>query len=87
MATKKQKRERGEQKRMHFMAEIKRTGLEAQRKDREYRDKKNRELWSNQHEKKHDWKRRVKECPLCQEIIRATAKAAGNNSHPVKETI
>ena len=87
MATKKQKRERGEQKRVHFMAEIKRTGLEAQRKDREHREKKHREAWRDQHDKKHNWKRRIKECPLCQDITRASSKATGDNQEPVKETI
>jgi hypothetical protein len=40
MATKKQKREIAHAKHQAFMAELKRTGLEAQRRDRERRDKK-----------------------------------------------
>lgn len=86
MATKKQKRERGEQKRMHFMSEHRRTGLEAQRKDREHRQQKEREAWREQHDKKHSWKKRIKECPICQDSLRAE-KSAGNNSTPVKENI
>lgn len=38
MATKKQKREAALQKHKAYMAEVKRTGLQAQRKDREHRD-------------------------------------------------
>lgn len=52
MATKKQKRERGEQKHKEFMAEIRRTGLEAQRKDREYRAKQQRKAEKSQEDSK-----------------------------------
>jgi hypothetical protein len=86
VATKKQKREQGERKHLHFMAEVKQTGLEAQRKDREHRKQKEREAWREQHDKKHSWKKRLKECPICQDVLRAE-KSAGNNSNPVKETI
>lgn len=37
MATKKQKREANYRKHLEFMAEVRRTGLEAQRKDKEHR--------------------------------------------------
>lgn len=40
MATKKQKREAAYQKHLDFMADIRRTGLEAQKKDREHRQSK-----------------------------------------------
>jgi hypothetical protein len=40
MATKKQKRERGEQKYREFMEAQRQSGLIAQKKDREYREKK-----------------------------------------------
>lgn len=40
MATKKQKREAGEKRRQEFLAIERARGLEAQRKDREYREKK-----------------------------------------------
>lgn len=83
MATKKQKRERGEEKHKRFMAEIRKTGLEAQRKDREHREKKNREAWREQHDTKHTWKKRLKECPLCQDI----SKTLGNTQTLVKENV
>lgn len=66
VTTKKQKRERGEQKRTKFMAEIRQTGLQAQRKDREHREKKKREEWRDQHDKKHH--KFIDDCPLCQDI-------------------
>lgn len=40
MATKKQKRELSYQKHLAFMEEVRRTGLEAQKKDREHRQSK-----------------------------------------------
>lgn len=40
MATKKQKRERGQQKHQAFMADVRESGLKAQARDREYRARK-----------------------------------------------
>lgn len=76
MATKKQKRAAALAKRAAFEEEYRRSGLEAQRKDREHRARKLREEWRENHEKRHSWKKRIKECPICQDEIRA-AKRAG----------
>lgn len=75
MATKKQKRAIAEAKRKEFMDEIRRTGLEAQRKDREYRMRKLKESQKDQHEKKHSWKKRDPECLWCKDEIRAANAA------------
>lgn len=69
MATKKQKRQRAEEKRAAYMEELRRTGLEAQRKDRESRKRAERKAWQEQHDKKHNWKNRVKQCPLCRDFM------------------
>lgn len=70
MATKKQKREAGFQKHLRESEDLRRSGLEAQRKDRETRTKKEREAWQENHDKKHSWKNLVKECPLCQDKMK-----------------
>lgn len=67
MATKKQKREAGFQKHIKFVEDHRRSGLEAQKKDREFRAKEEKKLWQKQHDAKHSWKNLVKECPLCQD--------------------
>lgn len=71
MATRKSKHARALAKREEFLANVKQTGLQAQRKDREERERKMREAWKDQHEKKHSWKKRIKECPLCGDEIKA----------------
>jgi len=65
MATKKQKRQEMLEKRAAFEDEMMRTGLEAQRKDRERRRQQELEAWQKQHGEKHSWKKRIKECPHC----------------------
>jgi len=65
VATKKQKRARALAKRQEFMETVKQTGLEALRKDQEHRRRKELEAWEKQHETKHSWKKRIKECPHC----------------------
>lgn len=71
MATKKAKRAAAEAKRAKMLEEYRRTGLEAQRKDREHRERKELEAWQDQHDKKHSWKKRIKECPHCKIELRA----------------
>lgn len=76
MATKKQKRQAMLEKRAKFEEEIRRTGLEALRKDREARRSKELKDWQEQHESKHSWKKRIKECPHCRIEIRAAEQAS-----------
>lgn len=76
MATKKQKRTIAEAKHQAFMNEIRETGLAALAKDREHRERKNREAWLDNHQKKHSWKNRIKECPHCSDILRAAEWSA-----------
>lgn len=65
MATKKQKREAAMAKHEHRMEELRRTGLEAQQKDRAHRQQKELDAWAENHRKNHSWKKRIKECPHC----------------------
>lgn len=76
MATKKQKRAALMARREAFFEEHRRTGLEAQKKDRERRAHQEREAWREQHEKKHSYKKLIAECPLCQDIRKATGSPA-----------
>lgn len=68
MATKKQKRERGEAKHKAFMAELAAEGLAAQKSDRERREWKHRKDWQDKHDAGHSWKKLIPECPHCQEM-------------------
>lgn len=79
MATKKQKRAAAEEKHRSYMEEIRRSGLEAQRRDREKREAEARKAWQEQHDKKHH--KFVDECPFCKDIkkqraISSVAKAS-----------
>jgi hypothetical protein len=65
MATKKQKHAQAVAKREAFEAEMRESGLRAQRADQERRDRENRQAWEKQHEKKHF--KFVDECPHCQD--------------------
>lgn len=83
MATKKQKREAAEAKRQARLDEMRQSGLEAQRKDREHRAKEERKAWRKQHDEKHSWKKRIVECPLCRDILKAQKKNQLDGSEPV----
>lgn len=78
MATKKQKREAGLQRHKEFLAEVRRSGLEAQKRDREQRDKKHRADWAERHES-HSWKKLSPDCPLCQDML-----AKSKRDHRIK---
>lgn len=65
MATKKQKRQRGLKKHEEEMAELRRLGLEALRKDRQHRRQKELQEWEENHKKNHSWQKRIVECPHC----------------------
>ena len=73
MATKKQKRAAAEAKHVAFMEEMRRSGLEAQRQDRERREAEARKAWQDQHDKKHH--KFVDECPICSDIKKQQAIA------------
>lgn len=75
MATKKQRREAALRKHEERMAELRQTGLEAQRKDRARRFAKELQDWEKQHTEKHSWTKRIKECPHCQLELAAAAKS------------
>lgn len=62
MATKKQKHEAAVARREKFMAEVRRTGLEAQRKDRERREAQMRKATEKAHEKHYKF---VDDCLHC----------------------
>lgn len=83
MATKKQKRLAGEAHAKQEALKRVQSGLDAQRKDREERERQNLTAWQDQHEKKHSWKKRIKECPHCQIEIAAINRAAKTT----KETV
>lgn len=70
MATKKQKRQALLQKREKFEANLKRSNQEALRKERERREEENRRAWQENHDKRHSWKKRIKECPLCKDALK-----------------
>jgi hypothetical protein len=71
MATKKQKRAAGIAKHEAFLEEMRRSGLEAQRKDRERKERMLLQEWQDQHDKKHSWKKVIDECPHCQLVKKA----------------
>lgn len=78
MATKKQKREAGLAKHETFMANVRETGLKALRKDQERRRQKELDDWRENHNKRHSWKKRIKECPHCRiELAQARQASAG----------
>lgn len=54
-----------------YMAEYRRTGLEAQKKDRDSRARKKYQEWEEPHNTKHSSKKPVEECPWCQDVVRA----------------
>ena len=75
MATKKQKRAAALARREAFLAEERERGLNALRKERERRAYEARKEWQEQHDKKHSWKKRIKECPICKDEIKAAKRA------------
>lgn len=75
MATKKQKRAAALAKHEQMMADLRESGLAALQADRRRRDAEVRKEWSANHEKNHSWKKRIKECPLCGDEIRAAKRA------------
>lgn len=76
MATKKQKRAAALAKHEADMKAYREGGLQALQKDREYRAHKEREDWRANHDKRHSWKKRIKECPICNDEIAAAKRAA-----------
>lgn len=83
MATKKQKRERAEAKHHQFMAELRAEGLAAIKSDRERREWKNRKDWQDSHDKDHNWKRLIPECPHCQDMKERQARRNKANKEKV----
>lgn len=75
MATKKQKRAAAQAKHEADMKAYREGGLQALRKDREYRAHKEREEWRKNHDKNHSWQKRIKECPLCGDEIKAARQS------------
>lgn len=73
MATKKEKRAAALARHQEFMASVRETGLSALKKDRKHRAAKLRDEWRENHDKRHSWKKRIVECPLCQDEIKAAA--------------
>ncbi len=66
MATKKQKRLLARQRFEEHLAEVRTSGLEAQRADREQRQRKELQEWQENHDKRHKGEgKQVKECPHC----------------------
>jgi hypothetical protein len=74
MATKKEKRAAALARREEFLAaEAARNQkvLEGVRAKRRAEEKK---AWQKNHDKRHSWKKRIKECPICQDELRAIPK-------------
>lgn len=65
MTTKKQKRAIAMAKHQAFMEEVRRTGLEAQEKDRRNRAISVMKRWEKSHEKHSKRDILVEECPIC----------------------
>lgn len=78
MATKKQKRQAALEKRERFMESLRISNLQNLRKAREHRVQEDRELWQKQHDKKHNWKNRLHECPHCSDILREQKNQAAS---------
>lgn len=76
MATKKEKRQRGLEKRQRFMDAYRRAGLEALQRDREHRLEKEMQAWEKQHKNNHSWTNRVIECPQCRLEMKAAREAS-----------
>ncbi len=67
VATKKQRREIAYQKHVAYMEEVRLSGLKAQKKDRENREREHRRNWKDKHDSDHSWKNLHPHCPLCQD--------------------
>lgn len=80
MATKKQKRIQAIARHKAFMDEYRMSGLRALLKDKERRAQKDRDEWRENHDKNHSWKKRIKECPLCADEIKAQKQAIAEAS-------
>lgn len=76
MATKKQKHAAALARREARLAEIAERGLKAQQMDQARRAAEERAQWRDNHDKRHSWRKRIQECPICQDEIKA-AKRAG----------
>lgn len=74
MATKKQKRLAGQAKHEKRMEELRRSGLEAQKRDKAERFRQQLALWEEGHNKRHH--KFVDECPHCQVIRAAISRGA-----------
>lgn len=75
MVTKKERRAKALAKHNERMAMLRESGLKAQQMDRENRARAERQEWSKQHEEKHSWTKRIKECPHCQDEIKEANRA------------
>lgn len=85
MATKKQKRAAAHAKHLQYMKDYSQSGLEAQRKDRAERHEKNCQAWQTNHDKNHSWKKRIKECPICQGEMKAARESSFRAVHVDEE--
>jgi hypothetical protein len=70
MTTKKAKSEAALAKREKFMVVNQQTGLEAQRRDRAYRERQNYRDWEDTHIKKHATTSWASECPWCKDATK-----------------
>lgn len=74
MATKKQKRLAGQARHEQRMAELRQSGLAAQKRDKAERFRQQLNLWEEGHNKRHH--KFVDECPHCQIIKSAISRGA-----------
>lgn len=75
MATRKQRHARALEKRERELAEYRRTGLEALRKDQKRRFQKELDAWEENHKKNHSWEKRIVECPHCRREMRDAVRS------------
>lgn len=75
MATKKERRAAALAKHEERMGQLRETGMKAQKMDRDNRARAERQEWQDQHDKKHSWTKRIKECPHCSDEIAVANKA------------
>lgn len=71
MVAKRIKRARNQARREAFMAEHRKTGLDAQRKDRERQSRNRYSEWEEKHNTKHSSKKPDADCPWCNDIAKA----------------
>lgn len=76
MTTKAQKRAMAQIKHDAYMEEYRLSGLRALRKEQNRRREKLLKDWQENHDKNHNWKKLVPECPHCQLMLHKAHKEA-----------